>query len=44
MAKAPEKKDSKATETLVPVTKDGQTIEIHPDQIEQHARLGWVKE
>jgi len=43
MAKAPAKAEPK-DQSLVPVSKDGQTIEIHPSQIEQHARLGWVKE
>lgn len=28
--------------TLVPMTKDGRTIEVCPEQVEQHQQLGWV--
>lgn len=27
---------------FIQVTKNGETIEIHPDALEDHKRLGWV--
>jgi len=32
----------KATKNHVAVTKDGETIRVHPSQVEQHKRLGWT--
>lgn len=35
----------KAAVKYIPVQKDGEVIRVHPDQVEQHQRLGWqVKE
>jgi hypothetical protein len=41
--KAPVHQKPKAEE-LIPVTKAGETIRIHPSQVAQHARLGWSVE
>lgn len=32
---------AKESTGLIPVTKDGETIEVCPEQVEQHQRLGW---
>jgi len=29
---------------LVPVTKDGETLYVHPDTVAAHIRAGWVLE
>lgn len=42
-----EKKASKAkddTSHLVPVTKDGETLHVHPDTVAAHIRAGWTPE
>lgn len=32
----------KAAAKFVAVAKDGEVIHVHPTQVEQHRRLGWV--
>jgi hypothetical protein len=36
------KKQVEEVEVFVAMTKDGQTIEVCPEQVEQHQRLGYV--
>ncbi len=36
-----EKAEEKPTVKYFPVEKDGETILVHPAQVEQHQRLGW---
>lgn len=45
MSKAKEtSKDQEDTSHLVPVTKDGDTLHVHPDTVAAHARAGWTPE
>ena len=30
------------TTKLIPVQKDGITLKIHPDALDEHRKLGWV--
>ena len=34
-------KEPKGGNHLVPVTKDGEVIFVHPDLVKDHIRLGW---
>ena len=42
MAKKPQTAKPEEKTVYVPVEKDGETIHVHPSQVEQHQRLGWT--
>lgn len=35
------KKAAQADENLIQMTKDGETIDVHPSCVNDHKRLGW---
>jgi hypothetical protein len=41
-AAPPEDKGEQAAEALVPMTKDGETAEVHPSCVESHKKVGWT--